>query len=171
MSTECSAAFITVCVDPFTPSTNSQNAGPTAKIEGVTNSSQAAEALLTCFQALFTPGGGGRRALTEWLTTVSAKLGVTVLAVLVPPSLAEWLVLPDEAGPKRHSSDLVQPGVIVGSSLAGVAVLGLLCAVAGYLYLLKKRKSETTPGVKLTHATDTKAVAPTKEPDADEERF
>ena len=136
MSTECSATFTTVCVDPFTPSTNSQNAGPTAKIEGVTNSSLAADALLTCLEALtesFRTAKLSGRALY-------AKIGLSVLAVLVPPSRMEVLILP-ETGPEQLATAAVQPGVIIGSSLGGVVLLGLLGAVAAYL--LRKRKSET----------------------------
>jgi hypothetical protein len=143
VSTECSATFITVCVDPFTPSTNSQNAGPIAKIEGVTNSSLASDALLTCLEALtesFRTAKLSGRALY-------AKIGLSVLAILVPPSRTEVLILP-ETGPEQLGG-AVQPGVIIGSSLGGVVLLGLLGAVAAYLYLWRKRKSET--GLTLKH--------------------
>lgn len=155
MSTECSATFTTVCVDPFTPSTNSQNAGPTAKIEGVTNSSLAADALLTCLETLtesFRTAKLSGRALY-------AKIGLSVLAVLVPPSRMEVLILPVETAPGQLGV-AVDPGIVVGSSLGGVVVLGLLGAIAVYLYLLRKRKLEMTIAATLEHGTDQAVPCP-----------
>lgn len=155
ISAECSATFVSVCVDPFTPSASSQNAGPTAKIEGVTNSSQAAEALLTCLEALTqspsTAGASSRRRQSF------SSIGVSVLGVLVPPSLTEWLILPIEAAEVVPTAPHeVQPGVIVGATLAGVVVLGLLGAAAWYV--LKKRTSETIAGVTLKRSSSTGAA-------------
>ena len=95
-------------------------------------------------------------------STASAKIGVTVHGVLVPPSLTEWLVLPLKTGPEAPNARGVPPGTIVGAVLAGVAVLGLLGATAWYRYLLKKRRAETTTGATL--ADGTKAVTPKEEP-------
>ena len=116
-STECSATFLDVCVTPM----GAQNAGPTAKIEGITNSTQAADALLACLQGM-----------TASLSTASAKLGASVLEVLVAPSLTEAIVMPLEIEPEAPAEGGASPGVIVVVILAFFAVPG---ALAGYPYL------------------------------------
>ena len=80
-----------------------------------------------------------------------------MLGVLVPPSLTEWLILPSEAAEVVPTAPQeVQPGVIVGATLAGVVVLGLLGAAAWYV--LKKRRSETIAGVTLKRSSSTGAA-------------